>query len=465
LTYLGHEISGDGVRTDPKNIQAVRLWPTPSNLKEVRGFLGLAGYYRKFVRDFGIINRPLTDLLKKSSVFRWTELENASFTALKHALISAPVLALPDFSLTFEIETDASDRGIGAVLLQQKHPLAFLSKTLGPRTSMLSTYEKEALAILLAVDHWRAYLQPAEFIIHTDQKSLIHLEDQRISTPWQQKVMVKLLGLRYRVVYKRGPDNRAADALSRCPQAVMGELAAISVCLPTWLQEIQQGYHGDPQTQKLLAQLTAEPPEGPAEFSLEDGVLKLHERIWVGRNPALQQKILAAMHTGAIRGHSGVSVTYRRVRALFAWPGMKAQVRQFIETCSICKQAKPERVRYPGLLEPLPVPPHPWNTVTMDFVEGLPRSSGYNCILVVVDKLSRYAHFIPLSHPFTALQVAQAYMLPVYKLHGLPAAIVSDRDKVFTSNLWRDLFRLSQTQLRMSSSYHPQTDGQTERVN
>jgi hypothetical protein len=144
---------------------------------------------------------------------------------------------------------------------------------------------------------------------------------------------------------------------------------------------------------------------------------------------------------------------------------MKDQVRQFIETCSICKQAKPERVRYPGLLEPLPILPHLWHTVTMDFVEGLPRSSGYNCILVVVDKLSRYAHFIPLSHPFTALQVAQAYMLHVYKLHGLPATIISNRDKVFTSNLWCDLFRLSQTQLRMSSSYHPQTDGQTERVN
>jgi hypothetical protein len=155
LTYLGHEISGDGVRTDPKNIQAVQAWPTPSNLKEVRGFLGLAGYYRKFVCDFGIISRPLTDLLKKSSVFRWTELENAAFEALKHALMSVPVLALPDFSLTFEIETDASDRGIGAVLLQQKHPLAFLSRILGPRTSMLSTYEKEALAILLAVDHWQ----------------------------------------------------------------------------------------------------------------------------------------------------------------------------------------------------------------------------------------------------------------------------------------------------------------------
>lgn len=181
-------------------------------------------------------------------MFRWTQLEEAAFHTLKQALISAPVLALPDFAVTFEIETDASDKGIGAVLMQNKHPISFLSKALGPRTSMLSTYEKEALAILMAVDHWRAYLQPAEFIIHTDQKSLIHLEEQRISTPWQQKVMVKLLGLRYRIVYKKGPENRAADALSRCPLPASGELAAVSVFLPVWLDEVQIGYRGDPKT-------------------------------------------------------------------------------------------------------------------------------------------------------------------------------------------------------------------------
>jgi hypothetical protein len=179
--YLGHEISADGVRTDSKNITAVKKWPTPVNVKEVRGFLGLAGYYRKFVRNFGILSRPLTDLLKKSAVFRWTQLEEEAFETLKASLISAPVLALPDFTQPFEVETDASDKGIGAVLLQNKHPIAFLSKAIGPRTSVLSTYEKEALAILMAVDHWRAYLQPAEFVIHTDQKSLIHLEDQRIT--------------------------------------------------------------------------------------------------------------------------------------------------------------------------------------------------------------------------------------------------------------------------------------------
>jgi hypothetical protein len=173
------------VATDSKNIQAVRNWAVPCNVKEVRGFLGLAGYYRKFVRSFGIISRPLTDLLKKNVVFVWTSEHQASFDALKEALVSAPVLALPDFSKVFEIETDASDKGVGAVLMQAGHPLAFLSKSLGPRNQGLSTYEKECLAILLAVEQWRSYLQFGEFIIRTDQRSLIHLDDQRLVTPWQ----------------------------------------------------------------------------------------------------------------------------------------------------------------------------------------------------------------------------------------------------------------------------------------
>uniref|UniRef100_A0ACD5ZDX5 Uncharacterized protein n=1 Tax=Avena sativa TaxID=4498 RepID=A0ACD5ZDX5_AVESA len=176
------------------------------------------------------------------------------------------------------------------------------------------------------------------------------------------------------------------------PAQAQGELAAISICLPSWLTEVQQGYISDPLTQKLLTQRAANPPEGPTEFQLEDGILKLRGRVWVGRNEGLQQRILGALHSSAVGGHSGFGVTYRRVRTLFAWPGLKEQVRQFVDSCAICKQAKPERVRYPGLLEPLPVPPHLWHTVTMDFVEGLPHSVGYNCILVMVDKLSRYSN-------------------------------------------------------------------------
>lgn len=238
LLYLGHEISGDGVRIDEKNIATVQQWPVPTNVKEVRGFLGLAGYYRKFVRGFAITSRPLTDLLKKGTVFRWTELEEGAFRALQQALVTAPVLALPNFSKTFELETDASDLGIGVVLTQEKHPLGFLSRSLGPCNRLLSTHEKEGLAILMAMDHWRTYLQNDEFIIHTDQWSLIHLEDQRLSTPWQQKIMAKMLDLRYRIVYKKGTDNWAADALSRLPSPPQGDLVTITTAVPAWLEAV-----------------------------------------------------------------------------------------------------------------------------------------------------------------------------------------------------------------------------------
>jgi hypothetical protein len=143
---------------------------------------------------------------------------------------------------------------------------------------------------------------------------------------------------------------------------------------------------------------------------------------------------------------------------------MKNMIKQYVSQYTTCQQAKPKRVSYPSLLQPLPVLDYAWQVVTLDFIEGLPNSQQYNNILVVVDKFSKYAHFIPLKHPFTAFQVALAFMDNVFKLHGLPEALISDRDKIFTSSLWKELFKLTKTQLKMSTSYHPQTNGQTKRV-
>jgi hypothetical protein len=194
LHYLGHVISPNGVATNPSKIQDVKQWPSPQSIKELRSFWGLAGYYRRFVKNFDMIAKPLTDLLKKGAVFLWTDICEQAFQLLIQSLISATVLALPNFEQLFVVETNASDTGIGAVLHQGGHPIAYVSKALGPRTQGLSTYEKESLAILLAIDHWKALLQPAEFVIHTDQKSLTHLTDQKLHSYWQQKVLTKLMG-------------------------------------------------------------------------------------------------------------------------------------------------------------------------------------------------------------------------------------------------------------------------------
>lgn len=227
LSYLGHIISAVGVSTDPKKVQIIAQWPTPSSVKDLRSFLGMAGYYRKFVKNFRLISKPLTNMLRKGELFIWTPTTKEAFQTLIQALISTPVLAMPDFSKQFIIETDASELGIGAVLQQNGHPVAYVSKALGVKSRGLSTYEKECLAILMAVDHWRSYLQYSEFVIRTDQKSLTHLDDQRLTTPWQQKALTKLLGLNYRILYKKGTENRVADALSRVHNP-NSELAPIS---------------------------------------------------------------------------------------------------------------------------------------------------------------------------------------------------------------------------------------------
>lgn len=463
ISYLGHIVGNGGVSTDPSKIQSVQLWPQPNDVKELRRFLGLAGYYRKFVKNYAAIARPLTDLLKKNCLFVWTQAHTAAFQALKDALVSAPVLALPDFSKQFHIQTDASDSGVGAVLLQDGHPLAFVSKSLGPRTSALSTYEKEFLAILVAVEHWRSYLQHAEFLIFTDQRSLMHVTDQRLHTQWQLKMYHKLSGLQYKIVYKPGISNSAADALSRHPSPP-AQLQAVSVCTPTWLADLVAGYDQDPDSQELLKQLAVHPDARPP-FRLVDGVIRYSGRIWVGANVTLQQRIISALHASAIGGHSGFPVTHSRVKKLFCWKGLKRTVKDFVSACTICIQAKPDRSRYPGLLAPLPVPTEAWQVISMDFIEGLPTSASSNCIMVIVDKLTKYAHFVPLHHPFNAQKVAQAFLDHVFKLHGMPVQIISDRDPIFTSQFWRELFRLAQVSLSMSSAYHPQSDGQTERVN
>ena len=433
MAYLGHIISEQGVSTDPSKVQAIVDWPVPSTVKELRSFLGLAGYYRKFVRHFGIVSRPLTNLLKKGMLFVWTSEHDSAFATLKSFLSTAPVLALPDFAVPFAIETDACDSGVGAVLLQRGHPLAFISKALGPRTRGLSTYEKEYLAILVAVEQWRHYLQCGEFIIYTDQRSLVHLNEQRLHTR-QQKVFTKLLGLQYKIVYKQGADNRVADALSR--RSSVDQILAISSSTPLWLAAIVTSYASDPQATELITKLSLKPDFVP-NYTLSGGVLRFKNRIWIVNDKALQSQLISAMHSSALGGHSGIPVTYSKLKQYFFWPAMKSSVQQYIQACGICQQAKPDRARYPGLLQPLPVPDSAWQMVSLDFVEGLPRSGSYNSILVVVDKFSKFAHFIPLRHPFTPLSVAKAYLDNVYKLHGLRLSLVSNRDRVFTSKLWQ----------------------------
>jgi hypothetical protein len=372
--------------------------------------------------------------LKKGVQFQWTSITQTAFDTLKRALVQAPILAVPNFSQQFVLETDAGDLGIGAVLMQNVHPISYLSEALGLRNQALSTYEKECMAILLAIDKWRPYLLAQEFVIKIDHMSLLYLTEQKATTKLQHKAFLKLMDLNFKIQYKKGISNTAADALSRQPHS---EVNAISVCQPVWMEKVLQGYYDDEEAKQLLSELNI-CPANEKGYSLHDGIIKLNNKIWIGNNKLAQNHITQALN-------SGMQATYMRIKALFFWPRMKQTIADYVQACQVCQQAKVEHVKLPGLLQPLPVPSQAWEVVSMDFVEGLPKSGTFDVILVVIDKFSKYGHFLPLSHPYTALTVAQLYFNNIYKIHGLPQAVISDRDRVFTSNLWRELFKLSDT--------------------
>jgi hypothetical protein len=225
------------------------------------------------------------------------------------------------------------------------------------------TYEKEYIAILLAVEYWRSYLQFQEFCIVTDHKSLLHLDDQRLHTSWQQKVFTKLLGLNYKIVYKKGVENKVADALSRKPSVEVllesSDCYSLSVCQPKWLEQVLQSYDQDEYAKGLIAKLHVDNTVVP-NVSLKNGLLCYKNRIWVGSDEPLQLQSLAAYHNSVIGGHSGVSITYRRMKQFVAWKGMKSAVQKYVQSCLTCQQSKPDRSRYLGFLQPLPTPDSAW---------------------------------------------------------------------------------------------------------
>ncbi|XP_019163484.1 PREDICTED: uncharacterized protein LOC109159828 [Ipomoea nil] len=462
VEYLGHIISQEGLQTDPTKLEAVAAWPRPKTVKALRGFLGLTGYYRRFIRAYGVLSKPLTEMLKNDG-FKWGPKSDQAFEQLKSALCNSPVLALPNFQKDFIVEADASHKGMGAVLVQEGKPIAFFSKAFGEKHLGLSIYEKEYLSIINVVDRWRPYLLERHFAIKTDHHSLQFLLEQKITTALQQKGLSKLLGLDYSIQYKRGADNQVADALSRRDYDEGPVLNAISVVQPQWLEEVLNSYTGDTWASTNLTAALIDPTD--TTITVTSGLLRYKGRLYIGSNGTLRKELMLKLHESAIGGHSGQTGTYQRMKALFYWKGLKRDVIELVRTCDTCQRCKHENVANPGLLQPLNIPEEAWQSISMDFIEGLPLSKQKNVILVVVDRLTKYAHFIAVSHPYTAEIIANLFMENIYRLHGLPRSIISDRDKVFTSRFWQALFKNMQVQLNLSTAYHPQTDGQTERVN
>jgi len=341
------------------------------------------------------------------------------------------VLAVPNFQETFTVETNAFMDGIGAVLMQKGQPVAYLSKALGEKHKALSIYEKEFLALIMAVDKWRHYLERGEFTIQTDHKSLAYLKDQNLHSDMQRKAMTRMMGLNFRIVYKKGKDNQAADALSRVGHLMA--IQAVSTVQPTWVQEVLNSYATDSHAQTLIQKLSITSPDNQG-YSFDKGLIWHNGKVWIGNNSALQTKLIAHFHSSAIGGHSGVAATYYRLKKHFSWKGMKTDVENYVKQCSICQHAKHSLQHPMGLLQPLPTPKGVWQDLTMDFIEGLPKSEGFSVILVIVDRLTKYAHFLALKHPYSAATIAQTFLDNIVKLHGFPLSITTDRDPIFVSN-------------------------------
>ncbi|KAJ7946901.1 Ty3/gypsy retrotransposon protein [Quillaja saponaria] len=209
------------------------------------------------------------------------------------------------------------------------------------------------------------------------------------------------------------------------------------------------------------------PPEvwRPPPVNIQQDQLRRKGRLVVGADEVLRKELLELFHSSPGGGHSGMYATSKRISGIFYWKGLQKEVRNFVRTCEVCQRFKTENVAYPGLLQPLPIPHRNWSSISLDFIDGLLRSGGKTTILVIMDRLNKFAHFLALQHPYTASVVAQAFMDNICKIHGMPDEIVSDRDTIFLSNFWKEMFKLQQVKLQYSSAYHPQTDGQIEVVN
>ncbi|KAL0147695.1 hypothetical protein M9458_057004 [Cirrhinus mrigala] len=458
IAFLGYIISPEGVAMDDTKVNAVRDWPRPKTLKELQRFLGFSNFYRRFIRNFSTVAAPLTSMIKKGDVrLTWSPIAVQAFHDLRQRFTTAPILRHPDPRLPFLVEVDASCTGVGAVLSQRQgqppktFPCAFFSHKLSPAERNYDVGNRELLAIKLALQEWRHWLEGAQhpFIILTDHKNLEYLRSAKVLSHRQARWSLFFTRFNFEITYRPGSQNTKADALSRVhepdhsPQPPETILPASVIVAPvTWdiMTEITEGHAQDPPPADCPTHLTYVPLN-------------------------LRTRVLSEVHATPSSGHPGIEATIQLLHNRFWWPSLRSDTIAFVKSCSVCNTSKTPRQLPAGLLQPLPVPKRPWSHIAVDFVTDLPSSHGHTTILSVVDRFSKGCRFIPLPKLPTAMETAEALCNSVFRFYGLPEDIVSDRGPQFTSRLWSSFFHLLGVNISLTSGYHPEANGQVERLN
>ena len=475
VSILGHIVSKEGIRMDPKKIEVVVEWKPPRNVTEIRSFLGLAGYYRRFVKGFSMIAAPMTRLLQKDVKFELSEDCQRSFEKLKAFLTEAPVLTQPTCGKEYVIFSDASLNGLGCVLMQEGKVVAYASRKLKPHERNYPTHDLELAAIVFALKIWRHYLYGEKCFIYTDHKSLKYLPSQRELNLRQHRWMELIKDYDCVIDYRPGKANVVADALSRETVQTLralnahlsllddGTVVAELIVRPNLLNQVLEAQKKDEKISAIINQIGN---GKEIEFIVnENGVLYYKDRVCVLNDNDLRKAILEEAHSGSFAIQPGSTKMYQDLKMSFWWSEMKRDVSEFVTKCLVCQRVKAEHQVPSGLLQPIRIPEWKWDRITMDFVVRLPLTGRkHDSVWVVVDRLTKSAHFLPVRTDYSLDKLTEMYIKEIVRLHEIPISIISDRDPRFTLRFWGKLQEAMGTRLNFSTAFNPQTDGQSERV-